>query len=130
MKTKECICGKQNFSSFHVLNECEKIEELEKSINENSKSKLTREIRLKEQFNPKSDLLDQCWMINWCLWKTFWCIVFKQTSNPKKNLLGELKECEYAYIKLNQNKFTKQKVNYNNKKLNFSYFTPLTIQQV
>ena len=72
LKTKNCTCEKP-FTMDHLLNECHLMEEFENNTIRYGKTStfLTREERLKQQFNPRAPNYDYCWIINWALWLSY-----------------------------------------------------------
>ena len=61
---RDCICGLK-FTVFHFLTECTFSKSLQNGLIDNNN--ICRE----HQFNPKSNLFLQSWIINWCSWKTY-----------------------------------------------------------
>ena len=105
LKTKNCICEKP-FSMDHLLNECQITEEFENNTIRYGKTRtfLTREERIKQQFNPRAPNYDYCWIVNWALWLSYIQEIINKPENKFKIFFGCLEEQEYLFIQHNLNK--------------------------
>ena len=119
LKPKSCICERKDLSVDHILNEWPIIEKVEhdlfsmNSLKSPKKRrrieipKLSREERMKNQYLPDSDNYGHCWMVNWCLWKTFWSIKIEENDQPLSCLIGQLNNNEHIFLKLHMSKMEK-----------------------
>ena len=82
-KTKhKCVLCNQEQSASHLLNDCEQLQKIELSIY----SKKIIEKRKKAQFEHKNQFHDQSWLLNWCLWKCYFKLIYNKEETNKENL--------------------------------------------
>ena len=92
---KKCLCGMtdKDFSSYHLLFECNIVKEWE-----NSQS---RTIRINNSFSYNSIHYNFSWIINWCIWKTYFQIIYnKKKFIPSVKFEYLIEENEYIHLKL------------------------------
>lgn len=92
------LCG-EKLSAFHILNECKNMKEIEIL----SYGETLRNMRIEDQFNLKSNNFDYCWILNWCLWKCYYKLVFDQEttiSNLSFKIKFEIKKNEMIYLRI------------------------------
>ena len=92
---KKCHCGmvEKDFSSYHLLFDCQMIIDWE---NPNQ-----RNIRINNSFNHNSIHYNFSWILNWCIWKTYFQIIYnKKVFDPKSKLEFFIEDNEYTHLKL------------------------------
>jgi len=100
----KCELCNGEFSSWHILRECEGIKTLEVQ----TYGLFTRELRLNSHFNYKSTNYDLSWILNWCIWKNYLKLIFDKEKVNKENLRfllkSEIKRNELLYLKIMEKK--------------------------
>jgi len=93
------LCG-NDFSSFHLLNECEGMKKVEISIYGTKR----RQLRLDSQFNHESPNYDFSWILNWCLWKNYFKLIYNSNKYSSENICwpikAEIKRNELIYLRI------------------------------
>ena len=118
------LCGEE-YDRMHIFTECKVVEKWENEIYGDASGKkqivttpINRELRMKAMMNPKSIFHTFSWIYNWCIWKNFWQIKFKdfdksdqldcQTQNLRKLLrFNEYLHLRYSLETVNENKLKK-----------------------
>ena len=108
---KKChLCGK-DYDRMHIFTECEIVEQWENEIYGEASGKeivgtpINRKLRMKGMMNSKSIFHTYSWIYNWCIWKNFWQIKFKdfdkseQVDRQSQNLKKLLRFNEYLHLR-------------------------------
>ena len=83
----------KDFSSYHLLFDCNIVKEWE-----NPES---RTIRINNSFSYNSIHYNFSWIINWCIWKTYFQIIYnKKKFIPSAKFEYLIEENEYIHLKL------------------------------
>ena len=107
---KKCeLCG-EKWHIEHIFNECTVVEKWENKIygekrkNGTYKNNSKRRIRIESMFDGKSVDHTFSWIYNWCIWKTYWEVVFKKfekfekVDNQVQVLTKHLKFFEHLHL--------------------------------
>ena len=109
-KDPKCaLCG-NNWHRDHLFKKCPIVEKWENQIygekekDGTVKSNEKRVKRVSALYDSKSKEHTFCWIYNWCIWKTYWEIVFQKFENHKdfekqtQVLKKHLKTFEYLHL--------------------------------
>ena len=83
---------KKTFSAFHLFFDCTLIKDWE--------NQTTRNIRIENTFKHNSSQYHYSWIMNWCIWKTYYQIINKKTTLQVAHFKYKylLKENEYIHL--------------------------------
>jgi hypothetical protein len=110
-----CLCG-EPYNRMHLFKYCRKVEKWEDNVYMQSKEGDIKTIRQQSMLEHSLTSHTLSWIYNWCIWKNYWQVKYKQFENSEseENQIENFKELikfnEYLHLKYSNATVNKNKI--------------------